>query len=151
MGNPQIDEMTRREWRELGFFYDRNDVAREWLLVGSKAGLQRFAKLLFEYASDPRHDLQSEHDHYGPYLYLKIMTWPDAGMDENAIFGTLSDLHRLANVVEQAIGHAQSDETVRIRDEYVSGAEYSLVLSVKADDFDPASVDGCLQNSETNP
>ena len=54
----------------LGFFYDRDDASKEWILVGSRAGLQRFADLLHAYVADPRHETLSEHEHYGPYMYL---------------------------------------------------------------------------------
>jgi len=29
MPSPKINESTQREWRELGFFYERNDEAKE--------------------------------------------------------------------------------------------------------------------------
>ncbi len=43
MPSAKINEMTQREWRELGYFYDRDDSAKEWRLIGSKAGLRQFA------------------------------------------------------------------------------------------------------------
>ncbi len=47
-----------------------------------------------EYASDPGNDYQSEHEHYGPYSYLEIMTWPEPSFDDHAIRGPLPDLMR---------------------------------------------------------
>jgi hypothetical protein len=90
----RMKERTRAEWRELGFFYDLNHNSKEWLLMGSRAGLLRFSELLRAYATNPHREGTSEHDHYGPYMYLKVMTWPHAGIDANTIHGSLEDLGR---------------------------------------------------------
>ena len=74
MPSTDINEMTQREWRELGFFYDRDDDAKEWRLIGSKEGLRQFAHSMQEYAANPGNDLISEHEHFGPYGYLKVGT-----------------------------------------------------------------------------
>src|SRR4030095_7454405 len=105
--NESLKEQTRSEWRELGFFYDRDDKSKEWLLIGSRAGLGRFSSLLRAYVAAPRNVRKSEHEHYGPYMYLKFMTWPEAGMNENTIHGPLEQLARLASLVE---GHIASLE-----------------------------------------
>jgi len=98
MPSDATNEATRREWRELGFFYDRNDQQKLWELIGSRSGLMRFRDALSEYAEDPNNDYESEHKHYGPYLYLEIMTWPEPGFDDHAIRGSLPDLKRLAAI-----------------------------------------------------
>jgi hypothetical protein len=139
-----LKDQTRSEWRELGFFYDRDDASKEWRLRGSRAGLLRFAEILRTYVSDPHNATKSEHEHYGPYMYLKVMTWPDAGMDANAIRGPLNDLRRLAELIEAKIERANAGTTVLIRDEFVSTSEYALVMEVSGEDFDPASSDGNL-------
>jgi len=140
----RLKEPTREEWRELGFYYRRDKPSKEWRLVGSRAGLLRFRDLLREYMSDPRNAMKSEHEHYGPYMYLKVMTWPVAGMDSRAIFGTLSDLDRLASLIEARVQSVEVGATVRIGTEFAIDSEYSLVLHVQADDFDPASADAGL-------
>jgi len=43
MPSEATNNATRREWRELGFFYDRDDENKVWRLTGSRAGLLRFA------------------------------------------------------------------------------------------------------------
>ena len=96
----RLIEQTRSEWRELGFFYDREDISKTWRLVGSRTGLRRFADLLRAYVADPRNEMKSEHEHYGPYLYLEVMTWSEAGIDDHSIHGTLNDLRRLAQLAE---------------------------------------------------
>lgn len=70
MPNTKINELTQREWRELGYFYDRHDDVKEWRLSGSKAGLLNFAKSLQVYVQKTGNDLVSEHVHFGPYGYL---------------------------------------------------------------------------------
>jgi hypothetical protein len=86
MPSDSVNEMTRSEWRELGFFYERDDEARAWRLVGSGGGLGGFCSLLEQYASDPRMARTSEHEHYGPYAYLKLVTWPDAGVVKDGLY-----------------------------------------------------------------
>ena len=66
-----MNKATRREWRALGFFYDRDDVGRKWRLIGSRAGLLRFKEALLRYAADPRNAGISEHEHFGPYSTLR--------------------------------------------------------------------------------
>ena len=96
MPSEAVNEATRKEWRALGFFYDRDDQLKEWKLVGSRSGLLKFRDLLIRYAASSRNEAKSEHDHYGPYSYLKVMTWTEPGMDRNGIYGTLQNLRQLA-------------------------------------------------------
>jgi hypothetical protein len=140
----RMKEETRSEWRELGFFYDRDESSKEWLLVGSRAGLLRFAALLHAYVADSRNEMKSEHEHYGPYMYLEVMTWPDAGIDGHSIHGSLKDLGRLAALVEERLSGLTPGRSVRIREEFASTAEYTLVMELRDDGFDPASVDANL-------
>ena len=137
-------ERTRSEWRTLGFFYDRDEGAKEWRLVGSREGLGRFSDLLRAYAADPRNELKSEHEHYGPYRYLEVMTWPESGMDGHSIHGRLSDLERLAGIVDEKLATLRPPSSARIRDEFTTSADYTLILHLREDGFDPASMDGNL-------
>jgi len=88
MPTERINEATRFEWRELGFYYDQDQGGKSWCLVGSRSGLRKFAKLQREYADDLARSSASEHEHYGPYMYLKVMTLHSSGTDENSIHGT---------------------------------------------------------------
>jgi len=136
---------TRREWRELGFFYDRDDASKEWLLVGSRDGLLRFAGLLRAYVADPRNATRSEHDHYGPYTYLELMTWPKAGIDGHAICGPLAALDGLASLVEAKVGAMKPGARARIGDEFAPGTSYTIVLELRDDGFEPSSIDPNLE------
>lgn len=144
MPSDATNETTRREWRELGFFYHRDDQQKIWKLIGSRSGLLRFRDALLEYTDDPSNDNKSEHDHYGPYCYLEIMTWPEPGIDDHAIRGSLADLKRLAAIVEGRLGVAQPGEAICIREEFAANAPYALILEVREDGFDPAEADPLL-------
>lgn len=136
---------TRREWRELGFFYEVDDGVREWHLVGSPNGLSAFPDLIRSYCRRPLHDARSEHDHYGPYMYLKIMTWPQAGIDRDSIHGTIEDLERLASLIEHRLRSATPGDRISIAEAFTPACEYGLVLEVKSEGFDPAEADPCLR------
>ena len=141
MPSDAVIKATQREWRELGFFYDLDDRDKTWQLTGSREGLLRFRDALLSYVADPRNARDSEHEHYGPYMYLKIMTWPEAGFDNDAIRGTLKDLKRLASIIDAKLTAAAPGSTIVIREEFAPDSPYSLLLYVREDGFDPATVD----------
>ena len=142
--NDRTKNQTRSEWRELGFFYDCDDSTKEWILIGSRIGLRRFPDLLRAYAADPRNDTKSEHEHYGPYMYLEVMTWPEAGMDGHTIHGPLNELERLATLVEEKLAKLEPGQKAKIRAEFAATSEYTLVMDLRGEDFDPASADDNL-------
>jgi hypothetical protein len=129
-----------QEWRALGFYCDHDTRNREYRLVGSRSGLHKFSELLRAYVADPRNEKQSEHEHYGPYG-LEVMTWPEPGIDDHAIHGPLSKLADLATILENRLVHAKPGDRISIRDEFAPNAEFSLVLDVREDHFDPPSAE----------
>jgi hypothetical protein len=138
------NEATRHEWRELGFFYDRDDSSREWKIQGSRGGLVRFALELERYTANPNNRDISEHDHLGPYMYLKIGTWHGPRLDENWIAGPLPALAQLASDVRARVSVASVGDTLSFRGSFAPSAPYDLVLKVESDGFDPARADaGC--------
>ena len=138
-----IRERTRRKWRELGFFCNRDDEANVWRLVASRSGLLRFRDLLLEYADDPSNDYKSEHEHYGGYC-LEIMTWSEPGFDGHSIHGSMADLKRLVTIVESKLAAAQTGDSVCIQDEFAANSPYALILDIREDGFDPAQADPTL-------
>jgi hypothetical protein len=136
-----LTDQTRTEWRALGFYYDREDSTKQWRFSGSRMGLLRFADLLYAYVADPRNKLLSEHEHYGPYSYLEVMTWQDAGIDNHSIHGSLEDLERLGTITRMTVEQLRPGDTAQIREQFAADSEYCLVLSMREDDFDPASLD----------
>lgn len=125
------------DWRELGFYCNHDTAGRRYHLVGSCSGLMRFAELLRIYVSDPRNEMQSEHEHCGPYG-LEVMTWPKAGMDDHSIHGPLPKLAELATVVERKLATAKPGDSIVIRDEFSEEGDFSLLLDVREAGFDPA-------------
>src|SRR5947209_7796084 len=140
-----MDEATRREWRELGFYYDRDDDAKVWKLTGSRRGLLGFRDALPKYVADPRKATISEEEHYGPYKYLEVMTWPEPGFDGHAIRGSLQDLLRLADLIDTKLDTALAGTSVLIRDEFSINSPYSLILELRDDEFDPSDADPQLR------
>jgi hypothetical protein len=60
-------------------------------------------------------------------------------MDNHSIHGPLIKLAELASLVERRLAIALPGAVVEIREEYSPNAEFSLVLDVRADGFDPPS------------
>lgn len=130
-----------QQWQDLGFYYETDNEAKAWRLIGSRRGLSRFADALRRYVADPRNALKSEHEHYGPYSYLEVMTWPEAGIDGHAIHGRLEDLLRLADLIVTKLDAAVPGATITIREEFAPDSPYALVLEVRDEGFDPAEAD----------
>jgi len=135
------DDQIKQQWRELGFFCELDDQNKVWTLTGSRAGLLHFPDLLRGYINDPQNATNGERKHYGPYGSLEVMTWADAGFDAHAIRGSLTDLDRLANLVETKLTVAEPGSKVRIRADFAPDSPYGLLLDVRVNGFDPASAD----------
>lgn len=104
MPSEATNEATRREWRELGYYYDRDDDAREWLLLGSVEGLLGFASAVRRYSENPARAGLSEHEHFGPYWYLELGTWNEPTITDHWIAGPQSSLAQLALELERLLG-----------------------------------------------
>lgn len=137
--------VTREQWREFGFFYQCDDEQKVWNLTGSKVGLQKLVDYLRSYCARPASKMIGEHDHLGPHCYFTITTAETPNICQYAIYGSLDDLTRLAELIESKLADAKATETVYVAREYTPDAEYELVLNVKDDSFDPASVDQQLR------
>jgi hypothetical protein len=142
----KINELLETEWRKLGFYYDRDDQRKEWRLIGSKKGLLGFARLLLEYVANPRNAIKSEHEHYGPYSYLEVMTWDKPGIDDHSIHGSLSDLKQLSILIEQSVTSAKVGSSVPLGKKFVENPKYNLVFEVREENFNPASADPSLSS-----
>ncbi len=138
-----IDQRIKDEWRELGFYYDLEESAykSEWKFYGSKLGLQNFIKLLEDYTNKSANDFLSEHDHYGPYSYLKIMTWDKAVITGNYIAGTIKDLKNFKNIIVDNLEKTQAGQSFTIDKEYGVDNTASATFFIIKDGFDPVSMD----------
>ena len=139
--NSAGNEATRQAWRELDFYYDREDRQKSWRIVGTAAGLRKFAALLSAYAANPSHDGLSEHEHFGPYLYLEIGTWSRPEITAHWIAGPRSHLAALACLVEQRVAQLEVGERISLRTSFAPASPYDLVLERRGEGFDPAEED----------
>jgi hypothetical protein len=146
MTNSELDQRIVKEWRELGFFYDYDKAEACWRFVGSQEGLMKFVGLLESYVMNPRNGRLSEHEHYGPYAYLKLMTSSQAEIAEGAICGTLSDFRRLADLVRIKLESAGEGSIVTVGDEYASSTSV-VRFEVREARFDPSRADPLLSPS----
>ena len=135
------NEATRRAWRALGFFCGRNDAAKEWRIVGSVAGLRKFAADVRKYASNPAHDRLSEYAQFGPAMNLEIGTSHQTEITEQWIGGPLVDLLRLATLIERSAQANVVGKCIALRSNFSPMAPYELILDVRDDAFDPGSTD----------
>ena len=141
MATEAAKEVTRRAWRELGFFCGRDRAAKEWRIVGSVKGLRKFAAEIRQYASNPAHDRLSEYTHFGPAMNLEVGTSHQTEITEQWIGGPLVDLLRLATFIERSAQDNVVGKCVALRSNFSPMAPYELILDVRDDAFDPASAD----------
>ena len=134
-------ESTRKAWRELGFFCGKNDAAKEWRIVGSVAGLRKFAAEIRAYASNPANDRLSEYAQFGPAMNLEIGTSHQPEITEQWIGGPVADLLRLATFIERSAQPNVVGKSVALRSNFSPMAPYELILDVREESFDPASAD----------
>jgi hypothetical protein len=140
----ELNEQTREDWRELGFFYDYDESNSCWRLVGSRQGLLKFCDILNDYAANERNVPLSEHEHYGPYWYLKLVTWDEAVITPHDIRGTFDDFRRLSKLTKQKLKNASVGGKFVIDTEYSQQNEAKILFEIKADDFDAAKADPLL-------
>jgi hypothetical protein len=139
----KLDLQFQVEWRELGFYYDLGEKQGnpEWRFFGSKDGLKNIISILDKYISNPVNKTLSEHEHYGPYHYLKIMTWNVPTITEDFIAGTLEDLAILKSTIAARLSNAEIGDTFNIRLDYGIDNTTDAKFFIMENDFDPASMD----------
>jgi len=137
------DKHAIKEWRGLGFWYDMLDKGDrgEWIFHGSKTGFNNFVKSLNAYVNDPRNKELSEHEHYGPYSYLKVMTWDKPVIAKDYFAGTLPDIERLADLISQKLENSKEGDVFTVDKEYGVENSASATFFIEAEGFDPISLD----------
>jgi len=140
----------REEWRALGFFYERTDDPPRWHFMGSGAGLANIVKLLDAYVRDPRNETITEHEHYGPYMYLKVQTSITPEIDSRSIRGTLADLARLRDLIADRLRNTHPGQSLTIGPEYSDAVSFPLLLEIRDDQFDPAYADPDLVEADSH-
>jgi hypothetical protein len=134
-------ETIQEQWRNLGFFYNKIDKEKVWFLAGSKEGLLKFYDILISYAGDPQYNEISAHEHYGPYMYLEIMTWEKPEINGHSIQGSKQDLRMLAELFVSKLRETSAGHHFIIGSDYAADNEYSILVEVKEEGFDPAMLD----------
>jgi hypothetical protein len=66
------------------------------------------------------------------------------GFDDHSIRGPLTDLARLAKLVEAKLATVRPGSSVLIREEFAADSPYALVLELREDGFYPATADPLL-------
>lgn len=139
--SPETNRQTADEWWQLGFFYEVVEAEKTWRFVGSRRGLLSFPRLLREYAAKPKNSEISEHQHFGPYWYLKVITWNEPLITARGIRGSLARLANLADLIEERVSAMNAGEIASLGPDYSPQSEFTLRFEVMEDDFDPASAD----------
>jgi len=135
------DKQIIDDWRELGFYYQRDDDLKQWWLIGSQFGLSKFTNHLLNYSKEISMKDISEHIHLGPHQYLEIMTWHTPLISEHAIGGSLADIGRLKTMINNKLLSTTVGETFEIGIDYAPDSEYIIRFFVMADNFDPSSIE----------
>jgi hypothetical protein len=138
--SPGLRAQTIAEWDDLGFWYDVTPESG-WVIRGSCAGLEKFAALLDRYAADPRNTKLSEHDHFGPYMYLKVVTWPSPEINRDGIYGTLSDIVRLAALVRERAASCNPGDSFTLAQGFSIASSTELTLVCEPECFSPGAYD----------
>jgi hypothetical protein len=147
MPSKSINEFTRKEWRELGFFYERDDETKTWRLLGSRSGLSNFAISVREYALRKGSQQISEHEHFGPYEYLEVGTWSTPDITDHWLAGPPLALIALSEEIVRQLLSANEGTVIQLRSHYSPSSAYEFQLEVQADCFDPALADlNCIDD-----
>lgn len=127
-----------KEWRELGFYYHFDDSKNNWVFIGPQKGIINFCKLLNNYVYNPSNVGISEHEHFGPDSYLKVITWDTPIIKKSGIYGTLEDIKRLADLIKYKILNNSNSKEIIIDKEYSESNECFILIKIMEDDYDPA-------------
>lgn len=145
MPSDRVNEMTRREWLDLGFYYDRDDCEKIWKVSGAKSGLLKLSKLIEDYANNSENDVFSHHENFGPYSYFEIGTWSEPEITDHWIAAPLDRLAALALDISFIVQNGVVGQKIFLRDMFSPSSPYELMLEIKDDKFLPYTDDPELQ------
>jgi hypothetical protein len=133
---------TIRDWRKLGFYYELNELKRRWEFRGSREGLTKLGEVLIAYAEKHDELCDSDHEHYGPYMYLKVMTRDEMAFTKQGIEGPAEKIGELGRAIVKQTAELRPVAMVVIDSPVEGGC--TLALMVQEDGFDPAAADDAL-------
>ena len=140
---------TGEEWRALGFYHEPDQAHHVWRLVGSVSGLRTIVRMLVSQADKASGETLPAPLEVGPFDDFYIRIWERAGIDDESIHGSADDLRRLSEIIEQKLGGAAVGAEIAIGNEYAANLEYTLLIAVRDEEFDPASQVPAIVNVPT--
>lgn len=137
-----IEQDIIDQWKELGFFYDRDDRlhVNQWRFFGSKAGLLNFAEILESFAKRAKTGDDFAHEHLGPYWYLTLVISDEPQLRAYGVFGSNSDFEGLAGLIRSTEAELNPGDTISFDRFYGVENEVTAKWFVMANSFDPASM-----------
>jgi len=141
-----FDNEYSKEWKILGFYYHFDNDNKNWVFIGSQKGIVNFCNLLNNYVLNPINAGISQHEHFGPDSYLKVITWNTPVIKRSGIYGTLEDIKKLAGLIKYKLLN-NNNEQIIIDKEYSKNNECTILIKIMEDDFDPSSADPNLTTS----
>lgn len=84
------------------------------------------------------HKKLSEHEHFGPDSYLRVITWDAPIIKESGIYGSIRDIKRLSYILKEKLMNNPINMEVKIAKEYSNLNECYILLRIKSDNFGPA-------------
>lgn len=140
---------TGEEWQALGFYHEPDQAHRVWRLVGSVSGLRTIVRMLASQADKASGETEPAALVVGPFNDFSIRIWERAGIDDESIHGSADDLRRLSEIIEQKLEGAAEGAEIAIGNEYAADLEYTLLIAVRDEEFDPASQVPAIVNVPT--
>lgn len=139
LSQDDLDQMEREDWRELGFYYHRNNALQRWDIFANQQGFLRLAEELQEYAQSLG-KIMGEHDHIEPDWSLTLTTSAHYFINDRGIYGTAADFEALATHIVDTVSHLHAGQVHIINAPKVDVYSYALYLLLQDDDFDAASM-----------
>ena len=140
----KLKNITKEDWRKLGFYYENDHKNKRWIFIGSKTGLEDFCIILNDYSNDMNNTKIGEHIHIGPYDYLKIMTSNTFKVTADYICGSIEDLKKLSIILKEEIKNSDIDTVKIINNNIFQESYYDLEFRIKEYGYDPAKSDSQL-------
>jgi len=139
----KVAEMTRKEWRDLGFFYVSSESNKAWSLHGSQNGLLNLAGEIRTFCG--KNEIFGEHEHLLPHWYLTLTFDEHLDINGRGIQGRKSDFLALASNIEKVLFDCKIGDTIDVS-EFIDNSSYKMVLSICEAKFDPSTLDPQLES-----
>lgn len=100
--------------------------------------------MLIQYSTNPRKNKLGEHEHFGPYWYLEVLTSDQPEINEHAICGTLTDIARLAEILRRKLSSAAEGDSFIVDSEYFKFNQSKMKFDILFEGVDPSTLDPLL-------